>query len=272
MKKIIFPIDNINFVQLAATAKKYNHSDFDLIRQAFDQNVLIKSDNLNLLERFIDSFKDKKNITSQIYQDVCASFIIGEKYDKTFLEFGATDGFHYSNSYMLENNLSWQGVLSEPSPQWHDALKKNRKNSKIISKCIWKESGKKLDFFMSDQGELSTLKDYIDSDKISMPGNAEVRNKSGQTISVETISLNDVIKEYFNNICPSYLSIDTEGSEYEILKSLNLKDFRPKLFTIEHNFTENESKIDEYLIGNNYLRIFKKLTAFDAWYVDSQIL
>ena len=272
MKKIIFPIDNINFVQLAATAKKYNHSDFDLIKQAFDQNVLIKSDDSNLLERFIDSFKDKENITSQLYQDVCASFIIGEKYDKTFLEFGATDGFHYSNSYMLENNLSWRGVLSEPSPQWHEALKKNRKNSKIISKCIWKESGKKLDFFMSDQGELSTLKDFIESDKISMPGNTEVRKKSGKTIFVETISLNDVIKEYFDNICPSYISIDTEGSEYEILKSLNLKDFRPKLFTIEHNFTENESKIDEHLFSNNYVRIFKKLTAFDGWYIDSEIL
>ena len=272
MKKIIFPIDNINFVQLAATAKKYNHSDFDLIRQAFDQNVLIKSDNLNLLERFIESFKDKKNITSQIYQDVCASFIIGEKYDKTFLEFGATDGFHYSNSYMLENNLSWQGVLSEPSSQWHDALKKNRKNSKIISKCIWKESGKKLDFFMSDQGELSTLKDYIESDKISMPGNTEVRKKSGKTISVETISLNDVIKVYFDNVCPSYISIDTEGSEYEILKSFNLKIYRPKLFTIEHNFTENESKIDEHFISHGYVRIFRKLTAFDAWYIPSEIL
>ena len=272
MKKIIFPINNINFVQLAATAKKYNHSDFDLIRQAFDQNVLIKSDNLNLLERFIESFKDKKNITSQIYQDVCASFIIGEKYDKTFLEFGATDGFHYSNSYMLENNLSWQGVLSEPSPQWHDALKKNRKNSKIISKCIWKESGKKLDFFMSDQGELSTLKDYIESDKISMPGNTEVRKKSGKTISVETISLNDVIKVYFDNVCPSYISIDTEGSEYEILKSFNLKIYRPKLFTIEHNFTENESKIDKHFISHGYVRIFRKLTAFDAWYIPSEIL
>ena len=272
MKKIIFPIDNINFVQLAATEKKYNHSDFDLIRQAFDQKVLIKSDNLNLLERFIESFKDKKNITSQLYQDVCASFIIGEKYDKTFLEFGATDGFHYSNSYMLENNLSWQGVLSEPSLQWHDALKKNRKNSKIISKCIWKESGKKLDFFMSDQGELSTLKDYIESDKISMPGNTEVRKKSGKTISVETISLNDVIKVYFDNVCPSYISIDTEGSEYEILKSFNLKIYRPKLFTIEHNFTENESKIDEHFISHGYVRIFRKLTAFDAWYIPSEIL
>ena len=272
MKKIIFPINNINFVQLAATAKKYNHSDFDLIKQAFDQNVLINSDNLNLLEKFIESFADKKDIKSQLYQDVCASFIIGEKFDKTFLEFGATDGFEYSNSYMLENKLSWQGVLSEPSPQWHEALRKNRKNSKIISKCIWKESGKKMDFFMSDNGNFSTLNNFIENDKISMPGNSEARNKNGKIISVETISLNDVIKNYFNNICPSYISIDTEGSEYEILKSFDLDNFRPKLFTIEHNFTENESKIDEYLGNNNYVRIFKKLTAFDAWYIPSEIL
>ena len=84
--------------------------------------------------------------------------------------------------------------------------------------------------------------------------------------------MNDVVKEYFNNICPSYISIDTEGSEYEILKTFNLNDYRPKLFTIEHNYTENESKIDDFLITNNYVRIFRKLTAFDAWYVPSEIL
>ena len=75
------------------------------------------------------------------------------------------------------------------------------------------------------------------------------------------------IKEYFNNKCPSYISIDTEGSEYEILKVFNLDDYRPKLFTIEHNYTDNQSKIDELLISNGYVRIFKKLTAFDAWYI-----
>ena len=48
-----------------------------------------------------------------------------------------------------------------------------------------------------------------------------IKKKSGKMISVETISLNDVIKEY-NDICPSYISIDTEGSEYEILKSFDL--------------------------------------------------
>ena len=118
----------------------------------------------------------------------------------------------------------------------------------------------------------STLKDFVESDKLSIPNNTETRLKSGTTVSVETISLNDVIKEYFNNICPSYISIDTEGSEYEILKAFDLNNFRPKVFTIEHNHTRNESKLDELLITNGYVRIFRKLTTFDAWYISPEVL
>ena len=154
----------------------------------------------------------------------------------------------------------------------HESLKKNRKNTKIITECIWKESGKQLDFFMSDIGEASTLKDFVDSDLASMPENTKLRKKGGKTISVETISLNDIVKNNFNGICPSYISIDTEGSEYEILKPFDLDKFRPKLFTIEHNHTKNESKIDDLLIPKGYVRIFRELTAFDAWYIPAEIL
>jgi len=262
---------HVTFHKLVLFAKRTNLDPKECLIEAFNQNALI-DDNIDFLKRFIDHFEKIENFQSQIYQDIFASFIIGDKYEKTFLEFGATDGFDISNSYTLENSFNWKGVLSEPSPQWHEALKKNRKNSKIITKCIWKESGKKLDFFMSDFGPLSTIKDFVESDKISIPTNTEIRLKSGKTISVETISLNDVIKEYFNSICPSYISIDTEGSEYEILKAFDLDNFRPKVFTIEHNHTENETKIDEHLITNGYVRIFRKLTTFDAWYIPSEIL
>ena len=272
LKKIVFPIKDISFAHLAATAKKYNHSDFDLIKQAFEQNILNESNNLKLLKRFIESFEDKKNIKSQLYQDVFASFIIGDKFDKTFLEFGASDGLKLSNSYMLENSLGWKGVLSEPSPQWHNSLRKNRKNTEIITKCIWSESGKTLDFFMSDEGVYSTLNYFVESDKSSMPGNTTQRKKGGKVISVNTISLNDVIKDYFNNISPSYISVDTEGSEYEILKSFNLNNYRPKVFTIEHNFSDLQIGIDDLMKLNNYERIFSKLTAFDAWYVSKETL
>ena len=262
---------HVTFHKLVLFAKRTNLDPKECLIQAFNQNALI-DDNIDFLKRFIDYFEKIENFQSQIYQDIFASFIVGDKYDKTFLEFGATDGLDISNSYTLENSFNWKGVLSEPSPQWHEALKKNRKNSKIITKCIWKESGKKLDFFMSDFGPLSTIKDFVESDKISIPTNTEIRLKSGKTISVETISLNDVIKEYFNSICPSYISIDTEGSEYEILKAFDLDNFRPKVFTIEHNLTENEKKIEEHLIANGYVRIFRKLTTFDAWYIPSEIL
>ena len=270
MRKINFS-RNVNFWELANFAKIKSLENTFLLNEAFDQNFLIE-DNKGFLKKFINHFEKKKNISSQLYQDMFASFIVGNKFDKTFLEFGATDGIDLSNTYMLENFEKWWGALSEPSLQWHEALKKNRKNSKIITKCIWSQSGKNLDFFMSDVGVLSTIKDFIESDKNSMPGNTLERKKAGKIISVETISLNDVIKEYFNNISPSYISIDTEGSEYEILKSFKLDIYRPKVFTIEHNFTDFQMKIDDLMKLNNYKRIFRELTAFDAWYVSEETL
>ena len=261
----------VNFWELASFAKVKNVDISLLLNQAFEQNVLI-DENKDLLEKFIISFDSSKDIKSQLYQDVFASFIVGNKFEKTFLEFGATDGLELSNSYMLENSEGWKGALSEPSPQWHSSLKKNRKDCKIITKCIWSESGKKLDFFMSDNGALSTINDFIENDKISMPSNTEERKKNGKIIPVETISLNDVIKEFFSDITPSYISIDTEGSEFEILKSFDLDIYRPKVFTIEHNFTNYQNQIDDLMKSHNYKRIFKQLTAFDAWYVSEEAL
>ena len=260
-----------NFWHIASVARNKNVNDYEILNQAFEQDVF-EEENKIFLKKFIDCFKNVKNIKSQLYQDVFASFVIGNQFDKTFLEFGATDGLELSNSFMLENTLNWSGVLSEPSPQWHEALKENRKYTKIIKKCIWSESGKILDFFMSDRGNFSTLNEFIDSDKYSMPLNTESRKKAGKLITVETISLNDVIKEYFNNTSPSYISIDTEGSEFKILESFNFENYRPKVFTVEHNFTELQSKIDELMVSKNYERIFRKLTSFDAWYVSKEAL
>ncbi len=260
-----------NFWNIASAARHKNINDYEILNQAFEQDVF-EEENKIFLKKFIDFFKNVKGIKSQLYQDVFASFVIGNQFNKTFLEFGATDGLELSNSFMLENTLNWSGVLSEPSPQWHEVLKKNRKYTKIIKKCIWSETGKILDFFMSDRGELSTLNDYVDSDLNSLPGNTKLRKKAGKIIPVETISLNDVIKEYFNNTSPSYISIDTEGSEFKILESFNFENYRPKVFTVEHNFTELHSKIDELMVSKNYERIFKKLTSFDAWYVSKEAL
>ena len=66
----------------------------------------------------------------------------------------------------------------------------------------------------------------------------------------------------------SYISIDTEGNEYEILKNFNFSKYKVKLFTIEHNFnTKKRKKIFNLMKKNNYKRIFKHLSYMDDWYV-----
>tara|TARA_B100000795_G_scaffold268217_1_gene254745 strand:+ start:1917 stop:2747 length:831 start_codon:yes stop_codon:yes gene_type:complete len=261
-----------NFFDLNDFATENNIDRYALLNAAFIQDVLITEEQIMLLN-FIKSIEKKGDvIKSQLFQDAFAAFIVGNVFDKTFLEFGATDGFDLSNSFMLENRLGWSGVLAEPSPQWHKQLKGNRPNTPIITDCIWKCSGEKLDFFVSDVGVLSTLSAYVMSDLSSMPGNTSERIKNGKMVEVQTISLNDVMKKNFNGNAPSYLSIDTEGSEYEILNSLDFDKYRPIVLTVEHNFSNLEIKIDKLMNSNGYGRVFKDLTSFDAWYVRSDVL
>lgn len=273
MQKLDFQNRETNFWLCRKFAKKQNYPDAFLMSQAVDQNVL-KDGNKELLNKFIESLKNKQNdqITSQLYQDMFAEFIVGNSFEKTFLEFGATDGLNLSNTYSLEKFLNWSGVLAEPDTQWHNNLKLNRPNTKITHDCVWIKSNETLDFISSSEGELSTIESYKYSDQDSMPANSKSRNKIINKIKVKTISLNDLINIEFKNTAPSYISIDTEGSEYDILKSFDFKNFKPKVFTIEHNYSSLEKQIDELLEKNNFERVFRKLTAFDAWYVSNEAL
>ena len=219
---------------------------------------------LNYYNYFLSNRKLSK---SQLFQDLFVLYFFKNKKNGTFLEFGATDGVEFSNSFLLENNFEWNGVLAEPSPQWHQQLKNNRPNSTIITECIYSETDKILDFFVSDQGVLSTLEEFKNSEISSMPGNTKARNKSGYNHKVKTISLNDVFIKYFNSSPIDYMSVDTEGSELTILKNFDFDRFSPKIVTVEHNFTEDQQKLDDLFNINNYSRIFKNHTQFDAWYI-----
>mgnify|MGYP001201833325 CR=1 FL=1 len=262
----------LTFWDLMNFSNEHNIDIYDLCHTALIKEALF-SEEINLLSDFINSLSNKKKlIHSQLLQDAFASFVIGEKYKKTFLEFGATDGISLSNSYMLENSFKWTGLLAEPSPQWHEELNNNRPNTKILSECIWKSSGDKLDFFVSDIGELSSINDFIHSDLSSMPGNTHARVQEGKVVKVETLSINDAIENNFHGDAPSYISIDTEGSEYEILKAFDFVKYQPVVFTIEHNFTDLQNKIDELMVSKGYVRVFRKITAFDAWYVHNEAM
>lgn len=205
---------------------------------------------------------------SQLFQDTFVDFVFLKAREKRFLEFGATNGIELSNTYLLESQRGWQGVLAEPDPQWHDALLKNRPMAKIITDCIYSQTGENMRFISSASGVFSSLKKHSEDDANGpLAENAAVRMKAYKEIDVRTISLNDVFEDYFNGEPIEYMSVDTEGSEFEILSNFNFAKYHPVVVTVEHNFTDAQAKLDALFNANGYSRIFSGLTNFDAWYV-----
>lgn len=211
------------------------------------------------------------NANAQLCQDIFVNFVLGPDFKGSFLEFGATDGVELSNTLLLEKQ-GWVGALAEPGRQWHDRLFVNRPSAKICTDCVYGASGVTVEFFESEVGVLSTISEFRESDSQGMtPGNTTVRNRSGVAYEVSTISLNDLVLNFCNGICPDYVSIDTEGSELEILKTFNFGLYKPLIFTVEHNKTRIEPKLDGLFDEHGYERVFRDQTHWDGWYVRRDI-
>lgn len=177
-----------------------------------------------------------------------------------FVEIGATDGVVLSNSFLLEKFFHWDGILVEPAKKWHHALQENR-SCNICHDCAWSESNHTLTFNEVPIGELSTLHTFSGNDTHAK------NRKKGIVYPVKTISLNDLLVKYEAPAHIDYLSIDTEGSEFDILSTCDFNRFHFSVITCEHNYTESREKIYRLLTQNGYKRILTQLSQFDDWYV-----
>ena len=205
-----------------------------------------------------DCIDNLKLSRSQLRQDLFVLSELGFKKNGFFVEFGATNGVDLSNSVLLEKEFGWKGILAEPATGWHAELMANR-NVHIETNCVWKSSGEKLTF--KEIGELSTIETFSNYD------NHKEARRNSIKYSVDTISLEDLLVKYDAPKNIDYLSIDTEGSEFEILGDFDFKKYNFKIITCEHNFTSNREKIYKLLTKNGYVRKFEQHSQFDDWYV-----
>ena len=197
---------------------------------------------------------------AQLWQDLFVLHELGMKRDGYFVEFGATNGVSLSNTFLLEKQFGWKGILAEPARCWHAGLEKNR-SAAIEKKCVWSKSGEVLMFNETEVAELSTISAFSATDS-----HATIRTQ-GTNYPVETISLNDLLRLHRAPKMIDYLSIDTEGSEFEILSHFDFNEFSFKIITCEHNGTEAREKIFDLLTANGYVRKHPELSKFDDWYV-----
>ena len=198
---------------------------------------------------------------SQINQDLFVLKELEYKKNGFFVEFGATNGLDLSNSFLLESEFSWKGILAEPGRVWINDLRKNRPNAKIEERLVWKDSNSKLLFKETTMAEFSTI------DLLSNRDVHRGHRENGGKYMVETISLNDLLSKHDAPLIIDYLSIDTEGSEYEILSRLDFEKYSFRVITCEHNYSKQRNQIYKLLSKHGYIRKYEEISLFDDWYV-----
>lgn len=196
----------------------------------------------------------------QLLQDLFVLNETKEKRNGFFVEFGSTNGVDFSNTYLLEKEFGWTGILAEPARCWHRSLRRNRK-ARIDTRCVWSRSGETVQFNETDTAGLSTIDSFSGSDM-----HARDRER-GQKYSVKTVSLNDLLRENNAPQTIDYLSIDTEGSEFDILQAFNFSAYDVRIITCEHNYTPMREKIHALLAAKGYQRKYENVSQYDDWYV-----
>jgi FkbM family methyltransferase len=184
---------------------------------------------------------------SQWKQDINVLKFYKEKQNGFFVEIGANDGITLSNTYLLETEYNWKGICVEAIPNLFKKLIINRPNSLCCDKAVYNESNKEVIFDIAECSLLSGISKNIDKHKEKVDLNKTI-------IQVNTISLNDLLHKYNAPKFIEYLSLDTEGSEYEILKMFDFNNHIFGFIDVEHNFVEpRRTLIKKLLTDNGYV-------------------
>lgn len=205
---------------------------------------------------------------SQLNQDLFVLILKKFKTDGIFVEFGVCDGIFLSNSFILEKKYNWSGVVCEPLKSFQTKLSQNR-NCFIDHRAVYSSSNLTVEFReILGNEELSGISfSFLEDD------HEITRNENYISYPVETISLTDLLDTYNIPVSIDFISIDTEGSEYDILSNFNFDKYDVDIFTVEHNYIHSKrEEIKNLMEKNHYTRILTDISQFDDWYVSNKFL
>ena len=157
------------------------------------------------------------------------------------VEVGAFDGRRYSNTFMLENKFQLKTLLIEPEPNNYKKILKNRPKSTCLNYAI---SHKEEYVKFLCGGAVGGISSKMNEEhkKASLPC-------FGKEIEILALPLSKLLKE--NSVKEIYLlSIDCEGGDLDVLKSINFMKFFIHIILIET--THNKSEIKELMSARGF--------------------
>ena len=198
-----------------------------------------------------------KDTLSQDNEDLFIKKFFNNKNKGTYLDIGCFNPLLWNNTYLLYKK-GWNGINVDIQKINIDLFNIARPDDTNIC-CALHDKKKNLNLY-NLKGENNSP--VMTTDKSHAKKMSFLFNKNIIKKKIKTVTFSEMVKNYnikIKNI--DFLNIDTEGSDFKILKSINIKKYKPKLICIEiSEFTKksDKKKILNYLKSNNYKFIYKK--------------
>ena len=163
-----------------------------------------------------------------------------------FVEIGAYDGIKGSNCYHFEKFMNWEGIAVEASPLQFAKLKKNR-NCKLINLAIGSEN-KQVEFYEVAEGftQMSGINNLNFQNSLQ-----RIKKNSNSKINKIDIECKTFDKLIPNDQIIDLISIDIEGNELDVLKSIDFDKYQIKVIILENN-TPNELSYLKFFLEKNF--------------------
>jgi FkbM family methyltransferase len=190
---------------------------------------------------------------SQAGEDAVLRFLFADKRVNriSYLEIGTNIPDHGNNTYLFYCNGS-RGVCVEADKTLIHDIIKVRPEDKVLNVGVSIESNTEAEFYIFDSKGINTF-DKAEAEKRAASGNYKIT----EVVKVPLIDINTVIKDHFDQY-PDLLSIDIEGLDLPVLKTLDFKKYPIPVICIETcTYSENHIRkkditIAEFMLSKGY--------------------
>lgn len=211
------------------------------------------------------NLREKRISYSQTGEDlIILDFLkleLGRK-DITYMDIGANEPKFLNNTYLMYKEGN-KGILVEPNVNLCKKLERYRKRDIVLNCGVAGEHGK-LTYYMMESDKINSFS------KDEMEEYVKLGHKLLGEKEIEVFAINEIFEKYGS---VDFLSIDVEGLDFEILKSLNYRKYAPTVICVETQEygggkRDDFEEINQFLFGNGYM-IYAD-TMLNTIYVNSE--
>jgi len=169
----------------------------------------------------------------------------------TYLDIGAGDPILSNNTYLLYCAGS-RGVLVEPNPTMVERLRSVRPNDVVVQAGVGVTEAAEADYYViRGQWALNTFS----AEMVAKLRRQLCEDPVEKVMKIPLMSINRLIADHFKQ-APDLVSIDIEGLDLAVLRTLDFKRFRPATICAEAkgpSAGHDDTPIARLLKSNGYV-------------------